>query len=411
MRHIIILTFCCFLGSCAYLDGIFLEDTPDSAGTSPYSEDNSTADQSKQVQVKVIRDQDFSNSIQALTPIEVFIAGAARMPIFRAADLTHSELYSFEYQNKFHLISVSTAGHVLYWSPQNSWKKAVQVVDIQEGFTALAFSPSSFLLAASYPDRTLIYDLSESKQVYSMTRLRTRVVSMDFNPAGQSLLMAGADGVIYHWQFVLESRARGIADQEKVIERYIGHSTVVNTVRFHPFGRTFISTDWGGVLNAWLLYSADRYDGRFDSNIFAGRFFTESVNRVRGARTADSIVEQVRFSKDGQFFYTADESGNMEIWQVRGFKRVASIAAHDGKIQDFCLAPGEEVVFTIGRDGKLKKWQIKRIEKRLSYLYEYELELLHELPSSNAERISCLSDNAVISTGAGGRLIFKDLRR
>ncbi len=311
------------------------------------------------------------------------------------------------------LITVNKNGDVLFYEAEASYEIAKQVSKIKEGFTSVAFSRSNMLLATAYIDGENIYDIATNKKIHTINRINSRVGYMDFAPDGQSLLIAGVDSVIYRWQFELEEKAQTIIETEKSLERYIGHSSVVNQVRFHPFGRVFVSTDWGGVVIAWMLFDKDRYEGQYDENIFLGRSFSEEVNRIRGSRSSISIVEQTEFSEDGQYFFSADEAGIIEVWSMRGFKQVLTAQTHKGKIFDFCYDSDTNTLVSIGRDGKLKVWKVTSKNTKVPGVKEYALEIQQETTLNEAgmekarKLIFADHDNVLVGSSDGTIKLFR----
>ena len=312
------------------------------------------------------------------------------------------------------LIELFTSGEVIFRDQKSNYKNAYSLFKINDGFTSSAVHWGNSLFAVSYPGEVKIIDLTKGDVLYSLNRVKTRVNSMEFQPQGESLMLAGVDGVLYRWQFVLEKNADTIKDLEKSLERYIGHSSVVNLVRFHPFGRVFVSTAWDGVINAWLLYDKDKYKGQYDENIFLGRTFAEDVSRAKGTRESINIIEQGQFTSDGQYFYLADEDGNIEIWLVRGFKKVLSVAAHKGKIYDLNIDADSSNVATDGRDGKVKIWALEVKETKVPGAKEYILNLLKEINLKDqgieqARKILFLNKNKLLVVSENGEINLIDV--
>jgi WD40 repeat protein len=426
MRSLTALIFCLFC-SCTYIEdyiGISTSaEIPASGGTtssslkSPDGKINASSEQSKHLETASLPAEAGSPQSSDITK-NYLVLDLDNLKPGKPGNSEIAEIYPFNNsvdQTQIDLLTVNQNGEVFYWDGKSSYKKSYKLMDIAPGFYSVSVSPHNSLLAAAYSGLIEIYDLRSHAKLYTMKRIASRISSMEFSPQGDSLLMAGVDAVVYRWQFILEQEAETIIDAEKSLERYIGHSAVVNLVRFHPYGRVFVSSDWGGALNAWLLYNQDKYQGEYDVNIFAGRLFTEDVNRAHGSRKAATIVEQIKFSTDGQFFYLADEEGAIEIWMVRGFKQVFSIAAHKGKIYDISLSPLVDRLASLSRDGKLKIWQIVSKDSKTPGTKDYELQPLKEIPLNDikhpeARKIIYLAGDKAILADRDGVISVIDVK-
>lgn len=370
--------FCLCFCSCAYLGS--LEDSEQSSQT----KNNASSNQSKQVEAEEGRAALKSNISAA-----------------QSSEITDIYLTS---PGRSDFITISKGGEVTLRAGTGDPMNGHTLLRLEPGYTATAFSAKNQILAASYAGRIELYDLVSAQKKESLERIDTRMVSMEFSPKGDSLIMGGADAIIYHWQFEFAKRAQTIKEREKILERYIGHAAVVNIVRFHPFGRVFFSSDWDGILSAWLLYRSDKYGGVYDQNIFEGRLFSEDTRRVRGVHGDDSMIEQARFSSDGELYYAADESGTIEIWQTRGFKKVLSHSAHKGKIYDLAVSREGERLATLGRDGKLKIWKIEISEGDAPGSKVYSLIIGKELDDQSGRRIIFQDSGRLVSAGLDGRI-------
>ncbi|MEZ4754931.1 MAG: hypothetical protein R3A13_11610 [Bdellovibrionota bacterium] len=187
-----------------------------------------------------------------------------------------------------------------------------------------------------------------------LSTLKANPYDLEFSPEGDSLLIGAADSRLYRWKFLDYEIADSNQKKDLTFERYIGHSTVVSSVAFHPFGRVIFSGDWKGGVNIWELYDVDNFGGEYDRNNFWGRGFIEAGKRRTLIRADTDSVEQIELSANGEFAFLAIKSGKIEGVQVRGMKKAGQFQAHKGFIYDIAVDKTGENIVTVGRDGLVK---------------------------------------------------------
>lgn len=206
----------------------------------------------------------------------------------------------------------------------------------------------------------IIYALSSGEEVAALRYLQARVVALDFFSEGESVLLGGADGRVYRWRFLLDPATAPIGRRNQGVERYIGHASVVSAVESHPAGRIFFSGDWSGVMSAWLAYDADPHQGKFDRDIFGGRFFGGETARTVGRAASGEQVDHLVVSPDGQTLIVALSPGVVEVRDVRGLRLLATVPAHAGLVYSVAFAEDGRSFATVGRDGFVRTWRIER---------------------------------------------------
>lgn len=194
--------------------------------------------------------------------------------------------------------------------------------------------------------------------VIELSRLKARPTSLAFHDEDTSLLIGAADGRVYRWRFLDQQNVSSMEEHEKMVERYIGHHTMVSGIVAHSTGRAFISSDWDGVLLGWLVYTADDHVGEYDKNIFRGRFYTDIANKLRAPRPTDRGISSLALSEDGQRLALGTEDGAVEIWTVRGFVPAARKELHQGRVISVALTNDGTRVASIGKDSKAKVSQL-----------------------------------------------------
>ncbi len=262
------------------------------------------------------------------------------------------------------VISVAKGGALCAWQGL----KSVAIGGIPDNFSAVALDPVSRRLAVAVGQQVSILSLQEDRgegsaaqqlrTVYEIKQIGTGVSALDFHPDGESLLIGGLDGKIYRWRLTRVEHGLLQTERTENLERYFGHSAVISALAMHSFGKLFISGDWNGVLSIWALYDADAAKGEFDSDLMPGRYFSDAADRILVERNLTDEIIAIKTSLDGELFALATAGGTIEVWKVRGVKRLASIQAHKGDIFAFDLDRSGRNLVSLGRDGLLKRWEL-----------------------------------------------------
>ncbi len=308
---------------------------------------------------------------------------------------------------QFALYSADRKGELLGWDSKLS--KAYKLFQLKYSPDLACYSSTAGLLGFASSRGLEVYSLSPPKLIGSLRkeRLKSKIVALDFDSQAHSLLIGAADGRIYQWNF----RGAGTSDwffakseseREKELQSYIGHSTVVSAVVFHPQAQVFFSADWSGAIFAWLPYDSDRFSGFYDKSFFGDRFFAEQVVKMRGAQAGQVGVEQLRVSSDGEFLLAAYQDGTLELWKVRGFKRVYGIKAHQGLIYDLALDATGKKIASVSRDGSLKIWELQEIKSDSAQPSEYSLQLMQEASMPEVRRLAFIAPELLVLGAQNG---------
>lgn len=270
------------------------------------------------------------------------------------------------------------------------------------------------LFALARKDGSILIWSAEAGSIAELPSNRavpTRILSLNLQPDGKALLIAGADGRIYRWLFA-EEKERTRKGSQKPIERYLGLSSVASVVVFHPHGRIFVSGDWSGQLFVWKRHDKDRFEGEYDQDYLRGRFFTEAATRRSSGRGGDSQIQQLIFTPDGEYLLVTLANGMVEWWQVRGFPIRASIQAHLGLIYSAAMSSSGERVATVGRDGVIKIYMVPATSKGVTSGAEEPYPIFTELlatPALGARFLVFLAEDKIAAVTATGELRVIDV--
>ncbi|MBX7145172.1 MAG: hypothetical protein K1X79_12025 [Oligoflexia bacterium] len=253
-----------------------------------------------------------------------------------------------------------------------------------ERVDSVAISPDGLRIALALARQVLVVSLSDGAVAFKRVGMKARAASLDFDRSGEALLIGSNDGVVYRWRFVDEQDATSTMEREKCFERYIAHSSVLSSVRFHPRGRVFFSADWQGVLNAWAPYDADENDGEFDRNLFGARGYIDRANRVRASRNGGVPVTDMELAPDGESLFLALSDGTIEWWQVRGFKKLAEQKIGKGAVLDLAFSEDGQRLASVHQDGIVRVWEQMVSEQEGVTDKAYTLKRIYEAPVPSA---------------------------
>ena len=300
------------------------------------------------------------------------------------------------------LVSIDKQGVIALW-PAGA-HRGLAFAKINREIGPLALYPKTGLLAVAEKDLLHVYQLDTLAERYMLTRNKANITSLAFTPDGEALIFGAADARVYRWKFVQDEKGADEQVREKSLERYIGHASIVGSVAAHPSGRVFFSGDWRGGISAWLPYDADAFAGEYDKSIFQGLTFADKVIRMKGSRDQDGSVDLINVTPDGELALAAIQTGNLEAWIVRGFRRGGTTKAHPGVMYDLATSPNSKRAATLGRDGKLKVWDIFVKPAVGTTLSTVTLTALAELQIPGARRVTFVADDRLVVGTSSGAL-------
>ncbi len=305
------------------------------------------------------------------------------------------------------LASVGSAGEVLVWDLAT--EQARILTQLGSGVSTAILSGHQRDIAWISAGRVRLRSLSDESGDMQ-PEILTRAVSLAFQPNADVILIGGADGRIYRWKYGAQQRVDlSLRERAKLIERYIGHPSVVSALAYHPFGRVFFSGDWLGGLSAWLPYDADEYQGKYDVNIFGGTFFTDSARRVKAGRAAVSSIERMIIDPTGEYLTLASQDGDLELWRVRGFySRATMLKAHKGRVDALAFEPQSRQIASYGRDKLLRIWTVETDEEqsqKLGLQRQENLRKVAEARLPGLKELVFLNSNELIAGTSEGKLL------
>ena len=154
--------------------------------------------------------------------------------------------------------------------------------------------------------------------------------AVDFDPAGDRLLTAGADGTARVWQVEVGDTLRG-------------HDGWVNAAEFDPEGDAIVTAGEDGIARMWHL---DGGEWR------PGPEFTDH----------DGLITDATFNGDGDLVVTAGEDGRAYLWKpladtIEPFDWLGTRWTHRTGVLSATFSPDGGHIATGGVDGLVKVWE------------------------------------------------------
>ncbi len=316
------------------------------------------------------------------------------------------QIIKLELLSQERAISLSSTGEVLIWDLPAG--RAAFLCEVTGEFGASALSIRTGLIAVARKQRIDLFDLHSCVRIAALTRLKTRISSLSFHPAGTALLLGGVDSRSYRWNFALEARAKSLRDREHILERYFGHAAPVSAVEYFPYGRTFFTGDLRGVISAYSDYEADVFGGAYDDfTAFGNRGYTERVKRMKHQAHAATAITALKVGNDGQYLFVALQDGVIEAWKVRGFTLKGTLPAHAGFIYDFDILAESRLLSSCARDGRVKIWSY---ETSLDEEQPLKFRMLAEFDFPGARQIAIHSADRLYIGTADGKVVEAEIK-
>jgi WD40 repeat protein len=209
------------------------------------------------------------------------------------------------------------------------------LVEGQDGFFAVAFSPDSQLVAVGGADRAIrIWDVETGRLVTTIEDHADWVLGLAFSPDGKKIATASRDRT---------SKVFDVRTKESLVA-FGGHADAVYSVAFSPDG-SLVAT--GGGDNQVRVWSPE--DGK-PARSFAG--FGGAVLRVA-------------YTPDGRDLVASSADGTVRAF--RGDRRRLELRGHGDWVYSLAISPDGRRLASGSWDGEVRFWDLEDGKASLAF--------------------------------------------
>lgn len=247
----------------------------------------------------------------------------------------------------------------------------------QSAIGAVAFSPDGSQLAAGdEAGQIVLWDPVSRRQLRALTAHHTAVSCLAFSPDGRFLasgegdpsrMARGDDHVILIWD----------VESGEIVRRLEGHTGVVASIAFSPFGGLVASAGHDRTIRIWDV-TGGRLMHKFssaaavwsvafspDASILATgeqsviRLWSTTRYREIARLTGHSdFVSRLSFTADGSRLVSASLDQTVRLWSVDDRVEIRMLQGHESAVTSLALHPDGEQLVTAGDDRKLLLWRL-----------------------------------------------------
>jgi len=152
----------------------------------------------------------------------------------------------------------------------------------------------------------------------------SRVNWATFDPGGQKIVTASADGTARLWDI-----------HGAPLATLTGHTGAVLRAAFSPDGERVVTASVDSTARLWAA------DG-------------QPIAELLGH---DGPVNDALFSPDGRLIVTASADGTARLWDVEG-NCVAVLSGHTGAVNNSLFSPDGQLILTSSTDGTARLWRL-----------------------------------------------------
>ena len=290
---------------------------------------------------------------------------------------TFTQLWDVSTGNLRHTLTRHVLDYSVAFSPDGqtlatgSWGGGIGLWDVQTGqlfhtltgpanVHSVAFSPDGQTLATGHavPEikgqgsiredhenagAIILWDVQTGRPLHTLTEHTHYITSVAFNPNGQTLTSASADGALRFWD-ARTGYLRGTITE---------HTYQVWNVAFSPDGQTLATA------------SGQTYEGS-DPAIHVWDVDTGRLHHTLTGHTFSGVA----FSPDGQTLATASRDGAIGLWDVQTGNLLRTLIGHAQNVLSISFSPDGQTLATASQEDTIGLWDVQTGNLRHALLAE-----------------------------------------
>ena len=295
------------------------------------------------------------------------------------------------------LASAAFNGKITFWDVETAQKSTVQNIGHRDWYSAVAFSPDGTKLVSESSVGTIVFsrisitnpdNLIRLTDVWTgdaLATLRQQAGKLIFSPDDRTKTVATTTrvGVIRLWN-------TETGDEMAMIKPgFRGKMPMILALAFSPDGRWLVSGTIEGEIRMWdvatgealtvfaepmeqenlgaigaLAFSPDRallaagthgYIHLWDVHTGHKRSSIHTVHK-RGRTTFHDRPGSLVFSPDGTILVSGQNSGTIQLWDVKTGDRIAALDGHAQQVETLKFSPDGEMLVSTAQDGTIFLW-------------------------------------------------------
>ncbi len=196
------------------------------------------------------------------------------------------------------------------------------------GITSVAFSPDGRCLATSDTNGEIhVWDVSNSKQLFSCKEHNSWVWNITFSPVYPVLASCGQDHTIKLWD----------TTTGECFNTLYGHTSIVTAIAWSPNDQLLASTSYDHTVKVWHLATG------------------ECVQTLQGH---NACVWSVAFHPAGQILATAGEDNTIKLWDLETGCCVQTLEGHQHWVKAIAWNPEGQILASGSFDQTVKLWDL-----------------------------------------------------
>ncbi|MGF2035134.1 MAG: NB-ARC domain-containing protein [Nostoc sp. CmiVER01] len=196
------------------------------------------------------------------------------------------------------------------------------------GITSVAFSPDGRCLATSDTNGEIhVWDVSNSKQLFSCKEHNSWVWNIAFSPVYPVLASCGQDNTIKLWD----------TTTGECFKTLYGHTSIVTAIAWSPDGQLLASTSYDHTVKVWHLATG------------------QCVQTLQGH---NACVWSVAFHPAGQILATAGEDNTIKLWDLETGCCVQILEGHQHWVKAIAFSPQGQILASGSFDQAVKLWDL-----------------------------------------------------
>lgn len=241
---------------------------------------------------------------------------------------TFGGITSVAFSSDGHCLATSdTNGEIYIWDVSNS-KQLFSCKEHNSWVWNLAFSPVHSVLASCGQDHTIkLWDTTTGecfKTLYGHTSIVTAIA---WSPDAQLLASSSYDHTVKVWHL-----ATG-----KCLQTLEGHNACVWSVAFHPAGQNLATAGEDNTIKLWDL---------------------ETGCCVQTLEGHQHWVKAIAFSSEGQLLASGSFDQTVKLWELYSGVCLMTLPGHAGVVTSVAFSPKDDLLASGSYDQTVKIWNI-----------------------------------------------------